>query len=349
MGEYVPKLSYLARADFEALGGAVSFSTIPEWGRTPTPVGVTPPRSYEGGCATGGAPGDGAEAFPQDGLPYLLRDAATGRYLDTGTGGVVQTQPDADGDDRQWRFLASGSGAYRIDNGAPGRGALDAHAGGAVRWGRRRRARRRRPAVDRRGRRRRGGPVSAAGPPAAATSRLTLAGTVTWTASASAAARWEPVPAGGADRAVASDDGELVTFAVEAARPNPFRTRATIPVRAPRGGRRPARRVRRDGPPRGDARRRPARGGVARGGLRRGPGSRRASTCTASRPARTRRRAAWSGPSSRPARRPHVFEGRGGGRACPTWPPRPDAAPRVAWSVPAHPLITVQFWPPRLP
>ena len=226
MGEYVPKLSYLSRADFEALGGAVSFSTIPEWGRTPTPVGVTPPRSYEGGCATGGAPGDGAEAFPQDGLPYLLRDAATGRYLDTGTGGVVQTQPDADGDDRQWRFLASGSGAYRIDNGAPGRGALDARAGGAVRWADDA------PAGDDRL-----WTVEDAGDGAVrfrsgAAGRGYLAagagGTVTWTASASAAARWEPVPAGGADRAVEADDGELVTFAVEAARPNPFRTRATI-------------------------------------------------------------------------------------------------------------------------
>ncbi|WP_031551845.1 M36 family metallopeptidase [Parvularcula oceani] len=73
-------------------------------------------------------------SFPQEGVWYALKNVATGRFVDTDSGGNVDQHLYKNGDDRWWRFKAVGDGTWRIINGRPGRGQLDTNGSGEMRW-----------------------------------------------------------------------------------------------------------------------------------------------------------------------------------------------------------------------
>ena len=77
------------------------------------------------------ASGDGG--FPEPGVAYALRNAATGTYLDTDPNGQLELASSATGADRHFRLAEVGS-AFFVVNQRSDRGALDTRSGGGVRW-----------------------------------------------------------------------------------------------------------------------------------------------------------------------------------------------------------------------
>ena len=75
-----------------------------------------------------------AAMFPQPDIWYKLRNITNDNYLDTGTGGLVKGATNSNGEDKQWQFVADGSGGYTIINRQSGRGTLDTSPGNVVTW-----------------------------------------------------------------------------------------------------------------------------------------------------------------------------------------------------------------------
>jgi hypothetical protein len=93
------------------------------------------PGACSGSTTTSAPSQTSPSGFPQEGVWYSLKNAATGAILDTDPNGRLDLYSgNGMGDDRRWRFVKVSKGVYRIINGKAGRGQLDSAKGGVVRW-----------------------------------------------------------------------------------------------------------------------------------------------------------------------------------------------------------------------